>query len=173
MSRLSEFQARQSPKRKLCTTQGRRDSRPPYLQHAIILQPICMNRHCPLRTVRREDGYGFGQGAAGNRLGSCCGPTRVIEDTMIYWTKCALVAFSIAGALSAEGDSLLSAADFHAGIAHCNTRRTGYTPQELTPPYRVVWVHACAAQAAACLEGTGVGAAADRFRLCLRRIGPG
>ena len=30
---------------------------------------------------------------------------------MIYWTKCALVAFSIAGALCAEGESLLSAAD--------------------------------------------------------------
>ena len=53
-----------------------------------------------------------------------------------------MIAFSIAGALSAEGDSLLSAADFHAGIAHCNTRRTGYTPQELMPPYRAVWAHA-------------------------------
>ena len=61
---------------------------------------------------------------------------------MIYWTKCAIVAFSIAGILCAEGDSLLSAADVNGGIAHCNTRRTGYTPQELMPPYRVVWTHA-------------------------------
>jgi hypothetical protein len=52
-----------------------------------------------------------------------------------------LVAFAIVGGASADEQASASASDPHAGVPFCNRQRTGYTPQELTPPYRAVWVH--------------------------------
>lgn len=46
-----------------------------------------------------------------------------------------------ASALNCRGRSP-AASDVRAGIPHCNTRRTGYTPRKLTPPYGVAWTHA-------------------------------
>jgi len=64
------------------------------------------------------------------------------KTTLTCWTKHVLVAFSITSVTSAEERSWLPAADVHPGIPYCNTRRTGYTPQELTPPYCILWAHA-------------------------------
>lgn len=61
---------------------------------------------------------------------------------MIPWKRCALLGLLLAGSVSADGQVPLSASGTQASVPFCNQRRSGYTPQELKPPYRVVWVHA-------------------------------
>jgi outer membrane protein assembly factor BamB len=52
-----------------------------------------------------------------------------------------LMTLLIAGGVSAEERAALSASGALSGVPFCNSQRTGYTPEELKPPYRTVWVH--------------------------------
>lgn len=61
---------------------------------------------------------------------------------MLHWMKSLLLACSITTLAAAQEPLRESPSPVGGGVPYCSEQRTGYTAQELQPPYRAVWVHA-------------------------------